>query len=357
MIWFVLVLAAVLLVILEHNWADISMGAMKLKQSCDRLLAEPGEMVTCTSTVENHSRLPLPFVRLRESFPASAQLVGDPQWVKRHTQQGLKTFFVEERMSVLPRKAVTRKVQLRFSDRGVYELGSYQISAGDLLGLKEENRSGSGQTIVVMPKLPENQSILQAFGGFLGDISVRRFILEDPILTVGFRDYTGREPLKAVSWKRTAQTGKLQVKEFDHTAQQTVMVLLNVEGGKADELEACFSLMRYVCQELERRTIPYAIRTNGNLPGPVGKLNWMAEGLGHSHLQPILYALGRADDTCFYSFRYLAEQTLRHRKNHESYIVITPNQDVQFRGVIRKLETVVGSSLCVLYGSQEVEKT
>ena len=207
-----------------------------------------------------------------------------------------------------------------------------------------------------MPKLPENQSLLRAFGGFLGDISVRRFIMEDPILTIGFRDYTGREPMKAVSWKRTAQTGKLQVKEYDHTAQQTVMVLLNVEGGSAHELEACFSLMRYVCQELERRKILFAIRTNGNLPGPVGKLSWVAEGLGQSHLQPILYALGRADDTCFYTFRYLAEQTLRHRKNNESYIVITPNHDAQFHSVIRKLEIAVGSALCVLYGSEEVEK-
>lgn len=356
MIWFVLALAAVLLAILEHNWTDRSMRTLKLKQSCDKLLAEPGETVTCTSTVENHSRLPLPFVRLRENFPASAQLLGDPRWLKRHTQQGLRTNFVEERMSVLPRKAVTRKVRLRLDSRGVYELMNYQISTGDLLGLKEELRSGSGLSVVVMPRLPENQSLLQVFGGFLGDISVRRFILEDPVLTVGFRDYTGREPLKAVSWKRTAQTNKLQVKEFDHTAEQTVMVLLNVEGATSTELEACFSLMRYVCQELDRNKIPFAIRTNGNLPGPVGKLSWVGEGLGYAHLRPILYALGRADSTCFYSFRYLAEQTLRHRKNNESYIVITPNHGVTAAGVMRKLETYVGSALCVLYGCEEAEK-
>lgn len=259
-------------------------------------------------------------------------------------------------MRLRARHSCTRSVQLSFSKRGVYRLGDYRLSAGDLLGIQETGFEGDGQTIVVIPECAKDPAALQAVGGIIGDISVRRFILEDPVLTVGFRDYTGREPLKAVSWTRTAMTGALQVKQFDHTAEQTVMILLNVEGGSPEQLEACFRLMRMACERLERQKIPFGLRTNGNLLGPVGKIFRMAEGLGENHLNTILYALGRADYTCFYSLRYLVNQTLQHRKANTSYIVITPSAGEQERALLRKLEMAAGNPVCILCGAGEVEK-
>lgn len=183
-------------------------------------------------------------------------------------------------MSLMPRQRCRRQVRFAIGKRGAYQVGSYRLSAGDLLGVSEVSVHGGGQELVVMPERSDDLGMLQALGGFLGDISVRRFILEDPILTVGFRDYTGREPMKAISWTRTAMTGALQVKQYDHTAEQNVVVLLNVEGGSGKDLEECFRMTRSVCEELERKKIPYAFRTNGNLPGPVGKVFSLASGLG-----------------------------------------------------------------------------
>ncbi len=347
-----LALAAVLLVVLEKYWAPWSLKKLHYYGEADRTLAEPGELVTWSGTVENRSRMPILFARVWQNFPVRAQVEADSEWMRHHYTESFQQWHIEEKMSLMPRTRLTRRVSMRFSHRGVYTIGAYRLSAGDLLGLDEATAHGQGKQIVIMPERSEDRASIQALGGFLGDISVRRFILEDPILTMGFRDYTGREPMKAISWTRTARTGALQVKQYDHTAEQTVTVILNVEGGTEAVLEDCFRLTRTVCETLERKKIPYAFRTNGNLPGPVGKVFTLASGLGTAHLNTVLYGLGGADHTCFHSFAYLARQTLKHRKNNESYIVITPPMDETARLAVERMGSAVGSSICVLTGKE-----
>ena len=341
--------------LLEHKWASYALRSMKVRGKCDRDLAEPGAPVVWSATVDNYSRLPIPFVRLVQDFPSDAQPVADKTWWKETYRKSFLSWYTEYRMTLRGRHSVTRKVTVSFQERGIYHIGKYQLSAGDLLGFKEVKCHGGGQKIVVMPHHSKQNTAIDAVGGFLGDVSVRRFILEDPILTIGFRDYTGREPLRAISWTRTAQSGTLQVKQYDHTAERHVVVLLNTEGADEQELEECLRLTRSVCEKLEQRKIPYGFRTNANLPGPVGKIHAMMEGLGERHLNTILYGLGSADGVCFYSFRYLTRQTIKKRKSSESYIVITPNDKGTTHSCIQELSNAVGAPVCVLKGCEGVQ--
>lgn len=356
MTWILLALAALVLALLERFWAPRALQALRFRGAPDKVMAEPGEVVTWSGTVENRSRLPIPFVRLTESFPLQAKAAAEKAWLDSHCGRSATQWFVEEKMSLAPRQSCTRQVNFSFPRRGAYQIGSCRLAAGDLLGFKEACKNEDWQNIVIIPERSRQKPALDALGGFLGDISVRRFILEDPILTLGFRDYTGREPMKSISWTRTATAGSLQVKQFDHTAEQHVMILLNTEGASAGELEECFRLMRSVCEALEQKKIPYGFRTNGNLPGPVGKVFWLAEGLGQRHMNTLLYGLGRADGTCFYSFRFLTERTLAHRKSNESYLVVTPPLTDKSAPCIKKLEAVVGGGVCVLTANEEVSQ-
>lgn len=356
MIWLILILAVTLIALLERFWAKYAMDYIRFSGECDTLLAEPGQTVTWHSRVENHSRLPIPFVRLELRFPNEMQPPKSDRWFTGHSRTGLQQWHTEERLSLLPRRSCTRSLCFVPKQRGQFHPGSCRLSIGDLLGFRETAREIPAGRLIVMPPPASHKPSLEAVGSFLGDISVRRFILEDPILTIGFRDYTGREPMKDVSWTRTAMTGKLQVKQYDHTAEQTVTVLLNTYGGSEAELEGAFRLTRSVCEELERQKIPYAFRTNGNLTGPVGKLFHLSEGLGKQHLNTILYSLGRADYTCYHAFSDLTRKALDHRKSNESFLVITPRETSQILPQIRKLEAASGNRVCILYGSREVEE-
>lgn len=348
-----LLLAAAVVAVLEYYWANYGLRALHYQGESDRILAEPDEVIALRSTVENHSFLPIPFARLHISMPWEAKFCERQHWIDHHCSTNFQTVTVEEKMSLKPRAAMTSEVHVSFPKRGYYHLGNYTLSCGDLLGFNETYQNGVGKSVVIMPERSKQQVSIDALGGFLGDISVRRFILEDPILTMGFREYTGREPMKAISWTRSAAAGSLQVKQFDHTAEHHIVILLNTEGASKSEFEECLRLTRMVCEKLEQKKMPYGFRTNGNLPGPVGKIFYMAEGLGYNHMRTILYGLGRADDTCFYSFRYLAESTLQHRNSNESYIIITPPLKGDATATVRKLENVVGNSLCILTARPE----
>ena len=249
-----IVIGLLLLVVfgfVEYKWASFALRSLQLHCSCDRVLAEPGQAVTWSARVENHSRLPIPFVRLVQNFPLEAKTQEDSQWQAAFCRRNFLAWYTEYRMTIRGRHSITRNMRLTFDRRGVYQLGSYQLGAGDLLGFQESDRHGGGQKIVIMPHHSAQNTAIDALGGFLGDVSVRRFILEDPILTVGFRDYTGREPLRAISWTRTAQSGSLQVKQYDYTAERHVVVLLNTEGADEPQLEECLRLTRSVCEKLE----------------------------------------------------------------------------------------------------------
>lgn len=346
----VVVVIAVLagLILLERYWAAAALKALQRSDSCDRVLTEPGEPVTWVCRIENRGRLPIPFVRLRAELPAGAQLQADPEWIAAHCRRGEYHWHVELRLALRPMESAVQTLRFTLPSRGVYTVGSGSLAAGDLLGFREVTRAYDGCSLVVMPEQAQGLRIPDTAGGFLGDISVRRFILEDPILTVGFRDYTGREPFKAISWTRTAMTGTLQVRQYDHTSERTAVVLLNVSGASAQALEACFRMTRTVCQTLERRKLPFALRTNGNLPGPVGKLFYQAEGLGGSHLNAILYGLGRADSTCYFALNTLVTQALRGRKSSDAYILISPPLSPSDWDAIHRLEAVSAGPVRVL---------
>lgn len=353
MIVLILLLVALGLVLLEKKWAQYATDALQFRQSCDHPLAEPEQIITCLATVENHSKLPVPFVRLSMDFPKEAKTVADRHWWNAHCREKVLSWYAEFRMTLGARQRLTRTVEISVQQRGVYNVGTYQLSVGDLLGFRERKRVGTGQKIVVMPSRSQQQKAVDAVGGFLGDVSVRRFILEDPILTVGFRDYTGREPMRAISWTRTAQMGSLCVRQYDHTAEHHVVVLLDTENAKEELFEECLRLTRTVCEYLEQKKIAYGFSTNGNLPGPVGNVQTMEEGLGERHLNTILYGLGCADETCFFSFEYLTAQVLKKRKGNESYIVITSGQNPHSQACIRQLSNAVGNPVCVLTACEE----
>lgn len=340
--------------LIERKWAVFALRSLHIRAEWDRYLAEPDQPITQTVTLENYSRLAIPFVRLVLGFPGEAKPVADDAWCKLHKRDTILAWNAEYRMTLRGRRSLTRSVKVSIPHRGLYKMGAYHLSAGDLLGFREAKCHGDGQKIVVMPHRSRQKLALDAVGGFLGDISVRRFILEDPILTTGFRDYTGREPMRTISWTRTAQAGSLQVKQYDYTAERHIVVLLNTEGADEQELEECLRLTRSVCETLEQQKIPYGFRTNANLPGPVGKVTSMMEGLGEQHLNTILYGLGCADATCFYSFRYLTRKTLRARKSSEAYIVITPDDKGAVHTCIQELSSAVGASVCVLRGCEGV---
>jgi uncharacterized protein (DUF58 family) len=58
---------------------------------------------------------------------------------------------------------------------------------------------------------------------------VRRWIMPDPMLVNGIREYRSGDSRKDVHWAATARTGRLQVKTHDYTVSPKVLLCLNTQ--------------------------------------------------------------------------------------------------------------------------------
>ena len=321
----------------------------------DRSLAEPGETFLLRSELVNASRRFVPFLRLEESVPEALEVVEGKDLVDQMSSGK----WLEDRVFLLPRQKWERSLPVSLPARGRYIFRGTALTGGDYLGLKEtrDYRSEFSE-IVVVPQRLARPDLDLALGSYLGDRSVRRFLLEDPVLTVGFSPYTGREPMKAISWPRSLISGELMVKNFDHTTQLCANVFLCVderkESGSADRAEDCFSLARTVCEALEEKKLKYRFLTNADTAGAFSLWDCVDDGLGSSHLSVILEGLGRATHDPARPFCRVLETALLRSAEGRMNIFIFPERSLAeespdgYGAQIRLLERCCGCGSLIL---------
>jgi uncharacterized protein (DUF58 family) len=349
MIFFSIIVVIVVLV-LEYTLSRSFVDNMEYRSSIDKVLYEPGEQIVLKSEIRNYNRSFVPFVRLREYIPAESLFEEEDKSV----YYGTYWVTVEKTVPMKPREKLKKHEIFTLSKRGKYEFGDYQLGAGDIFGWHESTISGCGpHSLVIMPQRASNQDLIRVVEGFIGDISVRRFIMEDPIITIGFNDYTGREPMKDISWTRTAVANKLQVKKYDHTTDINVTVMLNFDGEGEDDLEECIKITRMVVEQFEEAHIPYGFRTNGFVFGPTGYFDSVPKGLGETHLKEILFGLATANCDRVYSFSSLVDKAIGKRRQNENYFIITRELDDTGREALNRLQKHCDGKIGIIVGKEE----
>ncbi|MEA5038409.1 MAG: DUF58 domain-containing protein [Clostridiaceae bacterium] len=319
-------------------------------------VAEPEEPFFLVTQVTNASRRFVPFVRISEDLPA-ALCVSGPGITLR--EGGVGGQQMDSTIYLLPRQKYTRHLPVSLPARGRYVLRGAKLYGGDFLGLSETTHYfPHTQEIVILPRRWKKKTQLTTLGGFLGDVSVSRFIFEDPVLTLGFREYTGREPQKMISWPQSARMGRLMVKNYDHTLELSVSVLLSVEGaaglGCGELLEGCFSLARTVCETLEQRKIGYRFFTNARAVGAISLWGRVAEGLGTGHLSAILEGLGRASYEPTGPFSRVLSQAARAAEPGRCHVLIAPASTPKLRADAAALRGRTGGAVLILTPNEEV---
>ena len=257
-----------------------------------KLLAAPDEIFDYVTTIKNGSWRFVPYLKITESMPDSVTVHNEEAVIEDYSF--MNEIWHISSLFLMPRSAIVRRVPISFPARGRYVFSRSKLQCGDFLGLKDKSHNiEHKREMIIYPNPADYNYVIRQLGGFFGDISVRRFIIEDPILTVGFSEYTGREPMKAISWPQSAKAGRMMVKTFDYTTELSVSLVLNIEGSP-EEIEKSLALTHTVCQILEKKRIKYDFYTNLIANG--SRLSWthIAEGLGPRHYQYILEGLGRA---------------------------------------------------------------
>lgn len=308
----------------------------------DMRLSEPGETVTLRYRICNTGFWPMSSVSLSFLFDKELEIL-EEGWQETEGKAVRDLFTVNS--CLLPHRVLQGKVRLACRERGLYSVGRVYLETGDFLGLRPVVRSFDLPVSLVCTAAPvQDVPRLEPLGGFLGDVSVRRFILEDPSLVLGYREYSGREPIKAISWTQTAKTGRLMVKNHDFTVDVDVAVLVDLEACSKPVAERCLSLVRTVCDELEGLRIPYTVHSNGDLYST-------QKGVGKTHNFEIQRRIGLSRFMRLLGFSHILDRSAAdaHRRG---YIVVVPALTQEIAAGVRRLQAASGTRVCVLTGEE-----
>ena len=364
-------LALIIIAFIVQRWS--MKNALKgVEYHCEpsRRLAASGEIFELITTLTNRSFRFIPFIQMTEALPKTAVVHSAGAVVDRSYYSGEAGHV--SKVYLMPRSRLVRHVPISIPDRGRYLFMWAVLRGGDFLGLSENYeklKNSNFNEVVIYPQAAAGDYVSEVVGGFLGDLSVRRFIIEDPVLTVGFKEYTGREPMKAISWPQSARAGRMMVKSFDYTTELSVSVVLNVEISGASEtsefaestkpvestefagsieitessekasrlilIENCLSITHTVCRILEDRKIKYDFFSNIVALGSLGRWDYIGEGLGQGHFQIILEGLGRASYAASEPFEVLMERVMGKQTDARSIIFITAGSEAEVRALLK----------------------
>ena len=312
----------------------------------DMSLVEPDEVITLTYRVRNTGIWPQPFVGFSILFDEAVDIHEEEAWIEKYQVKSLFGKMFSFDVSLMPHRSYRGRIHFSIRERGLYSLGRVYIETGDFLGFHSRARSYDlpDKLICTARVLPQKQKIELA-GGFLGDVSARRFILEDPSLAVGYREYTGSEPMKRISWTQTARTGRLMVKNLDYTMDADVAILVDVELCSKSAAEYCLSQVRTVCEQLEAAKVSYAVISNGDLFET-------QKGVGRKHSLEIQRRIGLSRFARYRNFDDLAAQCVSGDFIPRGWIVISPEMNERLRRAVTLLEASVGGRICLLTGEE-----
>lgn len=349
---FVIVISLVQAYTLSHGLDHVSYDTFPTKSTVD-----PDESFEVVTRITNAKLMPVSYLKLQESLPLEMVPEGDVS-IRRDNELARMTTTT----FLKPKQRLERRFTASLPNRGRFFLRGATLLAGDFLGLKQSvGYYPISREIVVLPRPLPEATFGQTLGDFMGNMSVNRFIMEDPVLTLGFREYTGREPQRAISWTQSARMGRTMVKNYDHTLDLSVTVILNIECPKDMPntyplIEDAFSAARTVCEKLEDKKIKYGIITNATSAGAIGLWSQISDGLGRKHLMSILEGLGRATYNVTFPFATIVNRAIRRDEAGRYYIVITPTLDGKMAQELHRLNSLKGGKAFIIDVSKLAKK-
>ena len=173
-----------------------------------------------------------------------------------------------EIFAVSANERVEREIPLVCSKRGWYEIGRVDLVGTDLFFTRRYLAQRQiRDSLCVLPGRADPAQVMAASRRISGETVVPRADCDDPFTLRGIRPYQITDPIRDINWKATARTGDLRVNVHDRTADQEILILLDLQWDallKPDGLlEESIRIAASLADEFAGRGIPTALMTNG----------------------------------------------------------------------------------------------
>lgn len=206
-------------------WRHVALSGVAVRRTLGSHRVLLGEAVLLTLRVENRKLLPVPRLDIEDDVPLDGlALRGAALEISdRATRVLLVNTF-----SLWALQRITRRYRMRCLARGVYTFGSLRLVGGDPFGmLTSEQIVAAPEELLVYPlTVPLERLGLTPHDLYGTQHAVR--LLDDPLHTVGVRDYLSGDDPRRIHWKATARRGRLQSRVYEPSARRTLALFLDV---------------------------------------------------------------------------------------------------------------------------------
>jgi uncharacterized protein (DUF58 family) len=300
-----------------------------------------GQEVEMVEVISNEKLLPVPWLRVESKISANLKFQRQFNLDIQH-QQFHKSLF-----SLMPYTRIVRWHRIKCLKRGCYYLNSVAMTCGDLFGFQDASREFQlSAQLLVYPKLIRVEDIPLPSHSWQGDVTVKRWIVDDPFMISGVRDYAYGHPLNRINWKATARTGKIKVNTLDFTANPRLMVYLNIDISEdmwdavtePERIERGISYAASIAQHVISRGIEVGFASNGYLIDRPGEPVRIMPRCSSQHLVTIYEYLAKlviARSVTFFTF---LEQDLAKGVTGMDFLIITSYVSTRMESQIKKLK-------------------
>lgn len=263
------------------QWDRIVSKHLRISRSFEVENCYVGDVLDLKIIAENSSRLPMSFVSMDMAMPEGVNF-GQPA--------------EQPRIRILthlgPRQSWAQSHPVCFNKRGYYLFSNTNYLNTDYYGVAQhQGQLRDCLEMHVYPPLRPLSDLLVDMRLFNGIKEQQRWMLEDPLLVVGSRDYSVTDPMKYVHWSATAKTNRLQSKKMAFTTESSAMLVLSVQltdqywnGWNGQALELMVETAAAICHSYETAGHKYGIASNCPITeGSGGVLSLPSSGRKHYH--------------------------------------------------------------------------
>ena len=283
---------------------------------------ECGEKSTLVEVVNNAKFLPLPVFHVK--FSTTRNFRFDDMENASVTD----SYHRNDVFSVMGNQKITRQLRFTAIKRGIYHINSFNVIARDFFMTRNFAMSlKSNAQIYVFPSKIKQHEFNAICNMLMGEVENKKSIVEDPYTFRGIREYDVSDSISKINWKATARREELMVNLYNHSSEQRVKILLNLETDNMVKIEymqeICIELASSLSAYFLNRKIPVMLESNG-IDVITKNVGCVSYGASLNHQISIDKYLARIGENAgLDEFFGLVEKEINEMKKDTTYIVVS----------------------------------
>jgi uncharacterized protein (DUF58 family) len=360
---FVVALILLLTLALSRLWERYCLVGLSYRRELGQTRAFFGEEIPLTIEIINDKPLPLAWLEIDDGVPAAAQTQITPGGVRPSHIPGRRTLGML--LSIRWYERIRRHYCVRCNARGYLAFGPATLRTGDIFGFTtRELEFPHEDYLLIYPRVVSLDRLGLPAADPFGDVPLRQqWLFEDPLRTVGVREYRPGDSPRRLNWKATARAPgqQLQVKLFEPTTTHRVLVILNIStsdvnwswaGYDPEVLEASITTAASVASWATERGFLVGLTANGKLYRSSGAIRIPPSRDPHQ-LMHVLEALAR-----LVPMPTMTPETLIQVEEHglaygTTVVLVTANLTDQLVRQLRRLHSAGHRPAVLLISSED----